>query len=97
MVFLAVGTATGAVLSFLAFAISAVSIPRLLDHETDVATAIATSVMAVRRNFWPMVLWAWLIGVLTAFGIATLYVGFIVVFPLAGHATWHAYEALVRD
>lgn len=95
--FLAVGTLIGAGLSFLAFTISAVSIPRLVDTDTDAISAIATSVMAVRKNFWPMVLWAWLIGVLTAVGIATLFIGFIVIFPLVGHATWHAYRALVAD
>lgn len=95
--FLAVGTAIGAALSLLAFAVSAVSIPRLVDTQTDAISAIATSVTAVRRNFWPMILWAWLIGVLTAVGIATLFVGFIVIFPLVGHATWHAYRALVAE
>ena len=46
-------------------------------------------------NPQPMLLWAWLIAMLTGFGIVTLYVGLIVVFPLVGHATWHAYRALV--
>lgn len=97
IVFLAVGTTIGAALSLLAFAVSAVSIPRLVDTRTDAISAIATSITAMRRNFWPMVLWAWLIGVLTAIGIATLFVGFIVIFPLVGHATWHAYRDLVAD
>lgn len=97
IVFLAVGTAIGAGLSFLAFTVSAVSIPRLVDCQTDAITAVATSITAVRRNFWPMVLWAWLIGVLTAIGIATLFIGFMVIFPLVGHATWHAYRALVDE
>lgn len=95
--FLAVGTLVGTGLSLLAFAVSAISIPRLVDTRTDAISAVATSVMAMRRNFWPMVLWAWLIGVLTAIGIATLFVGFIVIFPLVGHATWHAYRALVAE
>jgi len=97
IVFLSVGSLIGAGLGFLAFTISVVSIPRLVDRQTDAITAIATSVLAVRRNFWPMMLWAWLIGVLTAIGLATLFVGFIVIFPLIGHATWHAYRALVSD
>ncbi len=96
IVFLAIGSLIGAGLSFLAFSISAISIPRLVDRDTDAITAIATSVTAVRRNFWPMMLWAWLIGVLTAIGLATLFVGFIVIFPLVGHATWHAYRAPAR-
>ncbi len=95
--FLAVGSAIGAALSLLAFAVSAISIPRLVDVRTDAISAIAASVTAMRRNFWPMLLWAWLIGVLTAIGIATLFVGFIVIFPMVGHATWHAYRALVAE
>lgn len=97
IVFLTIGSLIGAGLSFIAFSISAISIPRLVDRDTDAITAIATSVTAVRRNFWPMMLWAWLIGVLTAIGLVTLFVGFIVIFPLVGHATWHAYRALVND
>lgn len=93
--FLGLGTAIGAGLAFAAFAISAVSIPRLLVQNTDVASAIMTSINAVRANFWPMLLWAWLIGLMTAFGVATLGLGLVVTFPLIGHATWHAYRATV--
>jgi uncharacterized membrane protein len=42
-----------------------------------------------------MLLWAWLIAVLTAIGLATMFIGLIVVFPLIGHATWHAYRTIV--
>jgi uncharacterized membrane protein len=31
-----------------------------------------------------------------AFGFATFLVGMVVVFPLLGHATWHAYRDLVQ-
>lgn len=95
--FLALGTAVGGVLALLAFAISAISIPRLMVQDTDAITAIATSVAAVGRNFWPMLLWGWLIAMLTAIGIATLYFGLILTFPLIGHATWHAYRSLVDE
>jgi len=53
------------------------------------------SIKAVRGNFAPMMLWAWLIVVLTVSGLVVFYIGLIVVFPLIGHATWHAYRALV--
>ena len=35
-----------------------------------------------------MLLWVWLIAVLTLFGVLTMFVGLIIVFPLIGHATW---------
>jgi uncharacterized membrane protein len=37
-----------------------------------------------------------LIAVLTAIGFATFMLGLIVVFPLLGHASWHAYRDLVK-
>lgn len=92
---LVVGTATGAVLAFITFAFTAISVPMLLARDVDAVTAGLTSLKAVRKNFWAMVIWAWAISVLTAIGIVTLFVGMIVTFPLVGHATWHAYRALV--
>ncbi len=97
LIFLALGTTIGAGLAFAVFCFSAITIPRLMVRDIDVISAIATSVNAVRTNFWPMLLWAWLIGILTAFGVVTLTVGLIVIFPLLGHATWHSYRDLVPD
>lgn len=44
----------------------------------------------------PLALWAGLIAGFTALGLATLSVGLVVIFPLIGHATWHAFRGLVR-
>ena len=93
--FLTVGTIVGGVLAAVVFAISAISIPLLVDKPANVLTAIATSVAAVRENFWTMALWAWLIVLFVGAGIVTFYVGLIVTMPLIGHATWHAYKDLV--
>ncbi len=93
--FLIVGTLMGFVLAALAFAIAAVSIPMLLDRDTNVFTAIATSFVAVGENFRPMALWAVLIAGFTAFGLATFFVGLVVVLPLVAHATWHCYRDIV--
>jgi len=93
--FLTVGSIVGGVLAAIVFSISAISIPLLVDKPANVLTAIATSVAAVRENFWTMALWAWLIVLFIGAGIATFYVGLIVTMPLIGHATWHAYKDLV--
>jgi len=93
--FLLTGTIVGAFLSVLAFAISAISVPMLMDREVNVILAIATSVEAVRHNLWPMLVWAALIALFTAAGLATFYFGLIITLPLIGHATWHAYRELV--
>jgi uncharacterized membrane protein len=42
-----------------------------------------------------MLIWAALIVALTAIGIATLFVGMLVIFPVLGYATWHSYRSLV--
>lgn len=94
--FLVAGTIIGGVLATFAFAISAVSIPMLLDRDVGVATAIATSWVAVRTNWQTMALWAGLIVLFTSLGIATFYVGLILAMPLIGHASWHAYKDIVE-
>jgi uncharacterized membrane protein len=91
----AVGTAIGGALALIAFAISAISVPILLRHDVDVLTAMGLSIKTVVSHPGPMLLWAWLIALLTALGIATLFLGLIIVFPLIGHATWHAYRTIV--
>jgi uncharacterized membrane protein len=90
-----VGTAIGGVFAALVYAISVIAVPLLLRHDIDVLTAIWISVQTVIHHPGPMLLWAWLIAVLTAIGLATMFVGLIVVFPLIGHATWHAYRSIV--
>ena len=79
----------------IAYAISVVSVPLLLRHDVDVLTAIWISLQTVVHHPGPMLLWAWLIAVLTAIGLATMFLGLIVIFPLIGHATWHAYRTIV--
>ena len=92
---LIVGSLAGAGLAFIVFAVSVISVPLLMEREMDFITAIVTSIRAVRRNPKPMLLWAWLVALLTACGLVTLFVGLIVTFPLVGHATWHAYRDTV--
>ncbi len=93
--FLAVGTIVGGALAAFAFAISAVSLPVLLDRDVGVITAIVLSVQAVLRNWRVMIGWAALIALFTAGGLATAYLGLIVTLPLIGYASWHAYRDLV--
>jgi uncharacterized membrane protein len=92
---LVVGTAIGAAVALVAFSISVIAVPILMRHDVDVLTAIGMSVSLVLRNPGPMLLWAWLIAILCAMGLATLFVGLVIVFPLVGHATWHAYRSVV--
>ncbi len=93
---LVVGTIVGAAIAALVFAISAVSVPLLTVRRIDAVTAMQTSLAAVRLNPQPMALWAGLIAGFMALGLATVFVGLVIVFPLIGHATWHAFRDLVR-
>jgi len=87
--------AVGLPLGFLVFALTAVSMPMLIDGRSRVSTAIATSLATVRLNLLTMSVWAALIAVLTAAGLATAFLGLAIAFPLLAHATWHAYRDLV--
>ncbi len=74
------------------------SIPAIqsFDGAADTKTAIATSIRAVIANPGAMAVWGLVIALLTAFGFATFMIGLVVVLPLLGHATWHAYRDLVH-
>lgn len=85
----------GVVLAGLVFALSVVSLPMMLDRPVDTVTAVITSLLVVWRNPLPMLVWAGLIAALTLVGVMTALVGLVVLFPLLGHATWHAYRDLV--
>lgn len=95
--FLLVGTISGAMLAAAVFAMTAIAIPLLVDRpDCDAMTAMLTSVEAVRRNPRPLALWAFLIGLFTLMAVGLFFVGLVVVLPLLGHASWHAYRDLVE-
>jgi uncharacterized membrane protein len=94
--FLIVGTGFGALLAAASFAISAVSIPMLVDREISAVEAAILSVQAVVANWRAMAFWAGLIVVLTAMAMVPFFLGLALVLPLVGHATWHAYKDLIR-
>jgi uncharacterized membrane protein len=93
--FLAIGSVVGSLFAALTFAVSAFSLPMLMDREVDTVTAVVTSVNAVLRNKPAMAVWLMIIVTLTGLGFATAFAGLVVLFPLLGHATWHAYRAVV--
>lgn len=91
---LIVGSAVGALFAAFSFAISAFSIPMQLDQRTDALTAMGSSLALVWHNLSAMLTWAAIMLVLILFSIATGLLGLIVVFPVLGHGTWHAYRAV---
>ena len=79
----------------LTFAVTVVSVPLLVDRDVNTPLALATSIRAVAENPVPMTLWALFILGATSFSIATFMFGFIVLYPLMGHASWHVYRDVV--
>lgn len=85
----------GGAVAALVFVLSVVSLPMLMDRKVDIITAVVTSLWVVRENPLPMLVWALLIGVLGFIGLLVWFVPLAVIFPVLGHATWHAYRDLV--
>jgi uncharacterized membrane protein len=85
----------GGFFAVLVFAISVVSVPMMLDRDTDGVVAALTSLRAFTANVPAMIVWGLLIVLLTAAGLATWFVGLAIAIPVIGHATWHAYRDLV--
>jgi uncharacterized membrane protein len=94
---LVTGTIVGGLLAALVFAISVISVPVLMSRRIDAVTAMSASLAAAVRNPKPLALWAGLIAGFMALGIATIFVGLVIAFPLVGHATWHCYRDIVAD
>jgi uncharacterized membrane protein len=88
--------AVGGLFALAVFVFGVVTAPMLLDRDVDVVTAALTSLRACLANPGATLVWAALIAVLTAIGFATLMLGLVIIFPLLGHASWHAYRDLVR-
>ena len=87
--------ALGGVLAAPIFASCAISLPLLLDRRIRVLHAVMTSWDSVLCNPGPLALWAGLIMGSVALGILTGLLGLIVIMPVLGHASWHAYRDLV--
>lgn len=87
--------ALGGLLAAPMFASSAIAIPLLLDRRVTLLQAVLTSWRTVLANPLPMAFWAALIMGFTLLGFASALLGLIAILPMLGHASWHAYRALV--
>jgi uncharacterized membrane protein len=84
--------ALGGVLAAPVFASSVITLPLLLDRRIGVLDAVLTSWQAVLDNPLPMAIWAGLILGFTLLGLGSLLMGLVLVVPMLGHASWHAYR-----
>ena len=77
------------------FASSVVTTQLLLDRQLSLAQAVGASWQVIFANPVSMALWGALIMLLTLLGFATALVGLVLVVPVLGHASWHAYRDLL--
>jgi uncharacterized membrane protein len=92
---IAVGCGIGFVFAAVVLAISVISFPLLLDRHVGVTAAVTTSVRAVLANPGPMAAWGLIVAAGLVVGAIPLLLGYAVVIPVLGHATWHLYRRLV--
>ena len=94
---LLVGTAVGALFAAFGFAISVFAVPMLLEEKTDALSALGISMAMVWNNLAVVVAWGAIVVVLFLVPSLPRWSGSSLVFPLLGHATWHAYRAVRGD
>jgi uncharacterized membrane protein len=92
--FIALLFGVGAVFAVIMFALTAWSLPMMLDGRADFGPAIVASVKATTEQPLPMLVWGGLVAGLTIVGMLTFFIGFVVIFPVLGYATWAAYRDL---
>lgn len=91
---LVVGTLVGGLFAAFAFALSLFSIPMMVAENRDALTAMGLSFALTARNLGPCFLWGVIVVAGLMISVATGLLGFIVIFPLLGHGTWHAWRAI---
>jgi len=88
--------AAGGLVAAIVFAIGVVSVPMLLERRVALRDAVLSSVRVVGEHPFTMASWAAAIMAATLLAALTV-VGWVVVVPLLGHASWHAYRDLAGE
>lgn len=95
--FVAAYTAVGGAFALIVFSISAVSIPMILDRDTDAISAAITSMEVMFHNTAVMLFWGALITAMVGLSLVLPWgIGLLLTGPWLGYATWHAYRGAVR-
>lgn len=95
--FLTVFFIVGAFVAAFVFAISVVTIPLMLsDRKIGFIQAMIMSYKVTMEHKGVMLVWALTLGVLVSVGVATAGVAMVVIMPLLGYASWHAFNDLVE-
>jgi len=93
--FIVAYVAVGGVFAAVIYAVSVVSIPMILDRRADAITAGLTSIRLVVDQPLVMFCWGAVITTLVVVAMLPWFAGLLVVGPVLGHASWHAYRSAV--
>lgn len=89
------GNLAGAGFAVTTLVLAIVSFPMVVDSPVDAATAVRTSIKAVRENPREVLGWGARVAGLLVLGLIPAAIGLAVVLPWLGYATWHLYTRLV--
>ncbi|ASJ72141.1 hypothetical protein IMCC3135_10235 [Granulosicoccus antarcticus IMCC3135] len=95
MLFAAFLLSLWAALAIVVFMASVVAIPMMLDRPVSAAQAVRFSLRCCRLNAWALCLWASIVACGVGLSLALGYWPLLLVGPLLGHATWHAYRDML--
>lgn len=91
------GTFVGSIFASFAFAVSVFAVPMLVSSKTDALTAMGLSFVMTAQNLKPMLSWGAIVASGLVLSVLTGFVGLVVIFPILGHGTWHAYREIAKD
>lgn len=94
--FLIAYTCVGGFFAGLVYASNVISIPMILERDTDAITACLTSMRLFFTQTGVLLLWGALIAILVLISLIPTGLGLFVTGPWLGFATWHAYKGSVR-
>ncbi|GHC42179.1 hypothetical protein GCM10007291_50050 [Gemmobacter nanjingensis] len=94
---IATGLLVGGLFAAFAFAVSVFSFPMLVSTRRDALTAMGRSFALTAQNLRPMLGWGAIVTAGITLSILTGLAALVLVFPLLGHGTWHAWRAIDRE
>lgn len=89
-----VGSMVGGLIAAFAFALSLFAGPMLMSGNRDALTALGLSLVMTIQNLRPCLAWGFIVAIGMALSAATGLLALVVVFPVLGHGTWHAWRAI---
>jgi uncharacterized membrane protein len=87
----------GGIFAGLIFSVSVISIPMMLHRSSDAISAGLTSMRLVLTQPAVLLWWGALLTTLVVLAMLPGFAGLLVVGPVLGHASWHAYRTAVGD